>query len=88
MANANTTVKDYCYFQSGALRWEIPYRNHYKHGIEKWYYKSGALESETLYVDGVCHSNKIYYYIGGLTKRTVTIWTRDAARMAPIENFL
>ena len=53
------------YYESGALLWEIPYKNGKEHGMAKVYYESGALRYETPRVNGEKHGIAKHYYESG-----------------------
>jgi antitoxin component YwqK of YwqJK toxin-antitoxin module len=56
-----------CYYKSGALKWEIPYKNGKLNGIGKVYYKSGALGGEIPYENDKKNGmGKCYYESGAL----------------------
>ena len=59
------------YYESGALNWEIPYKNDKKNGIEKGYYESGALEWEVPYKNGKENGIEKEYYESGAMRWAV-----------------
>jgi len=66
----NVEVRKY-YYKSGALRWETPYVNGKKQGIERCYYESGALMAETPCVKGKMHGIAKDYYESGAIWREI-----------------
>ena len=65
------------FYESGALRWEIPYVNGNMHGIARFYYASGALRRETPYVTGRMHGIEREYNKDTSNISYLTLYDRD-----------
>ena len=46
------------YYESGSIEAEIPYKNGYRNGIEKWYYENGKLAGTANYKNGTLEGYK------------------------------
>lgn len=55
--------------QNGNIKWETPYKNGKKHGIEKGYYETGELETKIPWVNGKREGDYKIYYISGKIKQ-------------------
>ena len=65
------------YYDSGALRYEIPYVNGDIHGVGKRYYESGAICFETPFVNGQRHGIAKCYDEDKLNIDCIKLYKRD-----------
>lgn len=56
------------YYESGELKYEIPYEHGKKYGIEKLYYESGELKRESPFTNSKRHGILKEYYKNGQIK--------------------
>jgi antitoxin component YwqK of YwqJK toxin-antitoxin module len=90
MFSINTNNKYRCYYESGALMREVPYKNNKPHGVEKLYHESGALAWETLYMNGRRQGReRRYNKAGSLIHENIYRYEEYLWSVAsPMENFL